>query len=123
MEHAILRISRFPASGKLLQSHAESLAHLLAGEERRLVEQGHAAPVAAELIIDLQERLPLGPAGRGRVDAQRRSLPAIGEQRLDIAPDGVADAREVAAITGLGLVGDAEIAILFENVEEPSLAE
>src|SRR5262249_37179440 len=41
----------------------------------------------------------------------------------DVAPNGVAYARQVAAIAGLLLVGDAEIAILIEDVEEAALAE
>ena len=70
VEHAVLGIGRLAARGELLEPHAKSLAHLIAGQERRLVEQRHAAPLAAELVVVMQELLPLGPAGRGRVDAQ-----------------------------------------------------
>src|SRR3990172_7417149 len=117
-EHAGLGIGRLAARAELLNPHAEGLAHLLAGEERRLVEQRHAAPRAAKVIVMVQELLPLRPSGRSGVDAQGRSFPAIGEQRLDVAGDGVADARKVAAISGRFLVSDAEIAILLEDVEE-----
>jgi uncharacterized damage-inducible protein DinB len=111
VEHAVLGVGGLAAGGELLEPNAERLAHLIAGQERRLIEQRHAAPRATELIVMMQEFLPFGAAGRGRIDAQGSALPAIGQQRLDIAGDGIAHARQVAAIAGGFLVGEAEVAI------------
>src|SRR5262249_33217885 len=73
---------------------------LLAGEERRRVEQRLAAAGAAKLIVSAQKLLPLCAAGGGWVDGERRPLPGIGEQRLAVLHDGVADARQIAAVSG-----------------------
>src|SRR5215471_13593298 len=123
IEHAVLWVRRLAPRRELLKPHAEGAPRLLARQERRLVEQRYAAPLAAKLVVMVQELLPLGPAGRSWVDAERRSLPAIGEQRFYIARNGVAYARQIAAVAGLGLIGDAEVAILVENVEEAAFAE
>src|SRR6478672_10954054 len=123
IEQAILWINRLAINGELLEPRAEGAPDLVAGQERRLVEQRHAAPVAAELVVVAQELLPFRPPGGSGVDAERRSLPAIGEKRFDIARDGIADARQIAAVARRLLVVEAEIAILVEHVEEAALAE
>ncbi len=75
--------------------------HLFARQEGRLVEQRHAVALATEIVIGVQELLPVRSPGRGGVDAQGRPFPAIGQERLDILGDGVAHARQIAAIAGM----------------------
>src|SRR5262249_29385728 len=123
IEQAVLGNGLAAIVGEEFQPGAEGLARFLAGEEWGLVKQRIAALRAAELVIFLEELLPLGAAGRSRVDGKRRSVPAIREQCPAILRDRIANARQVAAIAGLGVIGFDEVAIRIEDVEEIALAE
>src|SRR5665811_879686 len=77
VEHAVLGIDLLAARGELLEARAEGAAHHFAGQERRLVEQRHAAALRGEVIVSVEEFLPFRPPGGGRVDAHAWALPGM----------------------------------------------
>ena len=98
VQQPVPRIQLSPRLGKGLQPVAIGLASDRRREAEGLVEQRHAAAVAAELIIGLKEGLPARIAGRHRIDRHDVPVIGIGEKRVLVLRDAVADIGKIRSV-------------------------